>query len=157
MTLQIGTKELLKDHPFTVKDKVVADIWYTLNQAVLDKIVESGGQPFEFYGRFGHIKIQRAKRKIRMNKNGKPNLTVNWAQTKKLRREGKLDPDKFSYHIYPFTYKFIWGGRECANQSCYKYIASRSNGKTSMSGGINKLWKFTNENDTNYLKFPLRN
>lgn len=152
---QIKTKELLNGHPFKVKDEVITDIWYKLNQAALSKIVESGGQPFEFYGRFGHIKINRRKRKIKL-KEGKPILSVNWAQTKKQRANGTLDPDKFIYHIYPFTYTFVWGGRECANQSVYKYVPSRSNGVASMSGAINKLWEFINENDTNYMKFPLK-
>jgi len=154
---QIRNKDLLKDNPFKLKDTIINDIWFTLNQASLDKVVESGGQPFTYYKFFGHIRIQRSKKKIKL-RDGKPcNLTVNWAQTKKLRAEGKLSPDKFSYHLYPFGYQFIWGRRRSVNQSVYKYIASRANGQESMVGAINKLWKFLNENDTNYLKFPLKN
>jgi len=152
---QIGNKELLNDHPFKVSEVIIRDIWYTLNQAVLDKVVNSGGEKFEFYGRFGHIRIDRCKRKIKF-KDGKPVLKVNIVKTLKLRKEGKLDKDKFAYNFFDYTYTFVWGRRKFKNQSLYRYIASRSNGQESMSGGINKLWKFINENPTNYLKFPLK-
>ncbi len=152
--LQIGNKELLKDHPFKLKDSVINDIWFTLNQTSLEKIVESGGQPFKYYGRFGSIRIQRRKRKIRF-KDGKPVLKIDVVKTVRLRKEGTLSPGKCVYKLFDYTYSFVWGRREFSNQSAYKYNASRSNGQQSMAGGINKLWKFINENETNYLKFPL--
>lgn len=154
---QIGKKELLNGHPFKVKDTVINDIWFKLNQASLDKIVESGGEPFKYYGRFGTIRIQRAKKKIKL-KEGKPiNLRVNWAKTRKLRSEGVLSSDKFFYNLFPFSYRFIWSYKKFSNNSVYKYEASRTNGQDSTSGAINKLWTFINENNTNYLKFPLKN
>lgn len=151
---RIGNKELLKNHPFKVDEKIICNIWFTLNQASLDKIVESGGQPFTYYGRFGSIRIQRRKRKIRIV-DGKPKLQIDVVKTIRLRKEGRLSSNKCVYKMYDSTYTFIWGGRSFHHQSCYKYKASRANGQASMVGAINKLWKFINENDTNYLKFPL--
>jgi hypothetical protein len=152
---QIRSKELASNHPFKVSTHVVLDIWYTLNQAALDKIIESGGEYFKFYGRFGQLGIDRCKRKIKII-DGKPNLRVNIVKTLKLRREGKLAPDKFAYNMFEYTYSFVLRRKKFKYSSTYMYKASRSNGQKSMSGAINKLWKFITENPTNYLKFPLK-
>lgn len=153
---QIGNKELLNDHPFKVKNTIINDIWYTLNQASLDLIVQSGGKPFSYYNRFGRIRIDRCKRKIKVKDGKLSNMSIDWAKTKRLRASGELESTKFAYHMFPFTYNFKWSYKKFKHSTVYSYKASRTNGYSSKSGAINKLYFFITENDTNYLKFPIK-
>jgi hypothetical protein len=152
---QIGNKELLKDNSLGVNEIIIRDIWYTLNQSVLNKIIETNGEGFRFYGRFGILRLDRRKRKVK-TVDGKPQLQINIVKTLQLRKLGTLKPDKFAYNMFEYTYSFVLRRKKFKYSSTYMYKASRSNGQKSMSGAINKLWKFITENPTNYLKFPLK-
>lgn len=154
----IGFRELFLHHKdkLTKKDYTIySDIWETLNRTIVNVAIT--GESVQLPQQFGNLSIRRYRRKIRLNKNGQPMLPVNWAKTKKLKLEGKLDKGKFIYHTDPFYLGFHISFKENAiiGKCAYKFKASRTNGYNSTSGATNKLWKHLTENTTNYLKFPL--
>ena len=155
----IGFQELFLKHkedlPIKKNYAVYRDIWETLNRAIVD--VSITAETVKLPQQFGELSIRRYRRKVRLNKNGQPMLPVNWAKTKKLKLEGKLDKDKFIYHTDPFYLGFHISFKQHAiiGKRAYKFKASRTNGYNSTSGATNKLWKHLTENNANYLKFPL--
>ncbi len=155
-TITVGSL-LTDDLPVKVAEKIYQEVWYTINQKIADSLVTDGGKKFYINRYFGALGILRYKKKIKINKFGKPNTPVNWGKTLKFRREGKISADKFMYSTSNYGYRFIWYRYEgIKGSSPYKFIPSRTNGIDSNTGLANKLYSFLAENDTNYLKFELK-
>jgi hypothetical protein len=155
-TITVGS--LLSDElPVNVSTKIYQDVWYIINQKIADSLVYDGGKKFYINRYFGALSIIRYKKKIKINKFGKPNTPVNWGKTLKYRKEGLIGENKFIYSSSQYGYRFVWYRYDgIKGSSPYKFIPSRTNGKNSKSGLANKLYSFLAENDTNYLKFELK-
>jgi hypothetical protein len=158
MTQKTTTYRLLKENPkpVNVSDKIYKEVWEKLNYIFTQSVIENGGEFFNFGGYFGKIGISRSKKRIVFDKNGKPILRVNWGKTKKYRKEGIIKSDKFVYTSSPYIFRFVWKRCRIKGSSAYSFEPSRTNGYSSKSGLNNRLWDFIKENDTNYLKFPLK-
>lgn len=159
MQLTITHKGLYEQNidklPLKASFSVYKDIWKTLNESVIDSIIE--GNTEKLSHSLGCIKVIRFKSSFKFNSKGHLKYNVNWGKTKKLRKEGKLDPDKFCYSIleYKCKYLFTKGIRKIKGYRAYTFKPSRTNGTTSKSGAINKLCDYLLENSINYLRFPL--
>lgn len=154
MQKTICTKELLNSRIKTKDYKAYSDIWFTLNQVMIEEFVEKN---YLDLPNLGKLKIFRHKRKIRLLPNGKPNLPVDWIKTRKGWKDGTLSKDKLIYHTRNWSIIFQWSKPNVKNITVYTFKPSRTNGKTSNVGMLNKLWFYLSKQDTNYLKIPMIN
>lgn len=157
--LPLTTLDLLKE----IKDKhgknrhtlnvLYYNIWYDLNNLMVDRCIEDGIVELPIIGK---ISISRFKPRIKIKKNGFPNAPVNWGKTNKARKEGIIGKDKAIYSNTPTRLKVSWARPKIIGIRSYCFKPSRTNGVLSTSGFLNKIFDFLKENDTNYLKFPLK-
>jgi nucleoid DNA-binding protein len=155
----IGFRELYlqhKDNLSVNKDfSTYNNIWETLNRAIVDAAVR--GEIIKIPQQFGEFRVVRRRRYIAVKENGKLSVPINWAKTKKLRKEGTLKEGKFIYFTDPFYCGFhlSFKKHQIIGKQAFKFKSSRTNGYNSKSGAVNKLWTYLTENDSNYLRFPL--
>jgi hypothetical protein len=142
--------------PLTASFSVYHDIWKTLNEAIVDSVIE--GNVEKISHSLGNLKIVRIKNKPRVNANGKLLHPINWGKTKELRGAGKLEENKFFYSIQEYRCRFTLkkGKGRLRGYKAYTFKPSRTNGTTSKTGAINKLCSYLLENSINYLRFPLK-
>lgn len=133
--------------------KIYTDIWKDLNSVMVDELIKN---TLVELPDFGVLKIQRFKRKIKIKENGQPNLPINWILTKKGHADGTLRKDKFIYYTRSWGFKFVWTKCRTSGIGAYKFKPARTNGTKCNNGLVNKLWHFLSQEDTNYLKFPLK-
>jgi hypothetical protein len=156
MLKTICTKELLSNNNVGNRktELIYADIWYTLNQVLVEELIEKNCVELPA---FGLIRIFRFKRKIKINDQGKPNLPVDWIKTKQGWKNGTLKTDRLIYHSRNWGIKIEWSRPKIKNITAYSFKASRTNGQQCNSGVLNKLWAHLASQDTNYLKIPMIN
>ena len=147
-------KELLSNVEKKKLIPIYNDIWYTLNQAIVQELVEKN---YIELPKFGFIKIIRYKKKFKIDEKGNLNLKINWIKTKQGWREGTLNKDKFIYHTRNWGIKIVWSRPRLKNSTVYVFKPSRSNGQMSNVGMLNQLWFYLSQQDTNYLKIPMIN
>jgi hypothetical protein len=155
MLKTICTKELLSNNIDNRKlYSIYSDVWFTLNQVMVQELVEKNYLELPI---LGHLKIIRFKRKVKIKENGKPNLPIDWIKTKKGWKDGTLKADKFVYHTRNWGIKIVWTRAKIKNITVYSFKPSRTNGTKCNTGTINQLWGYLAKQDTNYLKIPMIN
>lgn len=148
--------EYINKLPLKASFSVYHDIWKTLNEALVDSVIE--GNVEKLSHSLGNLEIIRIKSKPRVDSKGKLLHPINWAKTKELRKQGKLDNNKFFYSIQEYRCRFVHkrGKGKLKGFKAYSFKPSRTNGINSKSGAINKLCTYLLENSINYLRFPLK-
>lgn len=155
MLKTIVHKDLLEANNVKLKDqKIYTNIWKELNQVITDRCIEDGMVDLPF---LGHIHICRFKLKIKINKNGISNIPVNWGKTNAARKAGTLRPDRVIYSNKNYVFKFKWKRPYVKHIKSYSFSPSRTNDVQCKSGFLNRFYAFISQNDTNYLKYPIKN
>lgn len=134
--------------------KTYKDIIDVLNFKITSEIIK--GQKFTIPYKLGQIYAVRANRAFRVNKLGKPTMLIDYGNTIKLRKEGKLALDKFVYYTSP-EYCFIkWSAAVARVSGIHAYVfkPSRTNGEECKTGFMNRFYEFVNENELNPLLYP---
>lgn len=104
--------------------------------------------------RLGYISIECFERKFTINPTtGKPNLPVNWHETKKLRTQGVINK------VVYFTDKWYCGWKwhrvtaYIRGKNVYKFESSRTNGTHCKTGNKNKLVSLLRSDELAYTRF----
>jgi len=139
-----------KQIPFKLYKKIVLE----LNNYIVDYLLLGGNRKFKVPFHLGEIQVLRFDRSFKV-KNDRLIAPVNWGQTKKLRKEGKLDDNKFIYYTDKYYVGFHWNKRNCniKGVTMYKFDSSRTNGTKCKSGAKNKLTERLKSDSEYYLRF----
>jgi hypothetical protein len=153
---QITVKDLLTESKTLNRAKMFeyTAIWRDMNALMIDRCILDGVVDTPLMGKF---KIIRFKPNIKILENGFASLPVSWAKTKQARKAGTLDQNKVIYANPKQLFKISWH-RPITIRGIkgYGFKPSRSNGVECKSGFLNKLYVYIKENETNYLRFPLK-
>ena len=153
LSLQDSYQWFIDKHPhISISYSEYYQICKSLNEKVSDWILE--GNTFNMKGRLGYVSVQCFERKFTVNPiTGRPNLPVNWAETKKLRAKG------IQSKVVYFTDKWYCGWKwhrvtaAVRGKSAYKFEPSRTNGSSCKSGNKNKLVSLLKSDELAYTRF----
>jgi hypothetical protein len=139
-----------KNVPFSVYKKIIQE----LNSDVIEYLLLGGNKKFKIPYHLGYIQVLRFDRSFKI-KNDRLIAPINWGQTKKLRKEGKLDDNKFIYYTDKYYVGFYWNKKNCnvKGSSMYKFDSSRTNGTKCKTGAKNKLTERLRSDPEYYLRF----
>ena len=140
-------------HP--VSQKTFNQINWDLNQHVVDYLLSGEGKKFDFGFRLGYLTIFKFKRKLQYI-GKKLKAPVDWGKTRKLHKEGKLDPSKVVYITDPFYIGTRWVKlhSNVKGKYYYQFLPSRTNGSESVSGFKTKLIHLLRKNPLHHTRFP---